>query len=410
MTKSTRRQLPSYRLHRPSGQAVVTLNGRDHYLGPHGSPESRAEYDRLLVLYLAHGRELPASEARAFSRRHERDEPESLTIAELIHRFLEHCDSEYRRADGSASREIRNVELAARPLFESFPDLPALEFGPKALRAYMELLVDRGLTRNTVNQRAGIVRRMFKWAVAQELLPGNAYEALRAVDGLKRGRSRAHDCEPVRPVPVSDVEATLPHLSGPVAAMVELQLRTGMRPGEIVQMRPCDLDRPRNADGVWEYRPAQHKNDWRGHERVVPLGPECQRILAPFLHERPDASPCFDPRERFARPSQAAHEAGTLPRLTRAPRHPGRQQKTARKVNDHYTTVTYAQAIRRACAKAGVTPWTPGRLRHTAAVRIREEMGLEAAQALLGHTLVETTQIYADTRSRKAREVAQRLG
>ena len=25
---------PSYRLHKPSGQAVVTLDGRDHYLGP----------------------------------------------------------------------------------------------------------------------------------------------------------------------------------------------------------------------------------------------------------------------------------------------------------------------------------------------------------------------------------------
>ena len=39
-TKST----PSYRLHRPTNKAVVTLNGRDFYLGPYGSPESRAEY------------------------------------------------------------------------------------------------------------------------------------------------------------------------------------------------------------------------------------------------------------------------------------------------------------------------------------------------------------------------------
>jgi len=39
---------PSYRLHRPSGQAVVTLDGRDHYLGKHGSRGSRAEYDRLV--------------------------------------------------------------------------------------------------------------------------------------------------------------------------------------------------------------------------------------------------------------------------------------------------------------------------------------------------------------------------
>ena len=48
MPRSTR-SIPKYRLHKASGQAVVTLRGKDYYLGPHGSPESRAEYDRLIV-------------------------------------------------------------------------------------------------------------------------------------------------------------------------------------------------------------------------------------------------------------------------------------------------------------------------------------------------------------------------
>jgi hypothetical protein len=39
--------IPSYRLHRASGQAVVTLNGVDHYLGLHGTETSRREYDRV---------------------------------------------------------------------------------------------------------------------------------------------------------------------------------------------------------------------------------------------------------------------------------------------------------------------------------------------------------------------------
>lgn len=47
MPKLTRK-LPSYRLHRVSGHAVVTLNGRDHYLGPRGSPESVEAYKRLI--------------------------------------------------------------------------------------------------------------------------------------------------------------------------------------------------------------------------------------------------------------------------------------------------------------------------------------------------------------------------
>ena len=39
------RKLPSYRLHKPSGRAVVTLNDRDHYLGPYSSPESWESID-----------------------------------------------------------------------------------------------------------------------------------------------------------------------------------------------------------------------------------------------------------------------------------------------------------------------------------------------------------------------------
>lgn len=31
----------SYRLHRPSGRAVVTINGRDIYLGSHGCRDSK---------------------------------------------------------------------------------------------------------------------------------------------------------------------------------------------------------------------------------------------------------------------------------------------------------------------------------------------------------------------------------
>ena len=37
------RTLPGYRKHKASGQAVVTLNGRDHYLGPHGTKASKRE-------------------------------------------------------------------------------------------------------------------------------------------------------------------------------------------------------------------------------------------------------------------------------------------------------------------------------------------------------------------------------
>jgi hypothetical protein len=46
-----------------SGQAVVTLDGRDFYLGPSGSVASRAEYDRLIGEWMANGRAPPPAGA-----------------------------------------------------------------------------------------------------------------------------------------------------------------------------------------------------------------------------------------------------------------------------------------------------------------------------------------------------------
>src|SRR5262249_20655087 len=55
--------VPSYRLHKQSGQAIVTLtdglgNRRDVLLGKHGTPESRLEYSRVIAEWEASGRRL----------------------------------------------------------------------------------------------------------------------------------------------------------------------------------------------------------------------------------------------------------------------------------------------------------------------------------------------------------------
>jgi hypothetical protein len=62
---------------------------------------------------------------------------------------------------------------------------------------------------------------MFRWAVAHELVPVTVYQALQAVEGLSKGRSAAKEPDPILPVPIDDVRAVLPHVSRPVAAMIE---------------------------------------------------------------------------------------------------------------------------------------------------------------------------------------------
>ena len=75
-----------------------------------------------------------------------------------------------------------------------------------------------------------------------------------------------------------------------------------------------------------------------------------------------------------------------------------------------YTRVTYRQAVVRACRKAGVEPWSPLRLRHTAATLIRARYGLETAQVVLGHAKADTTELYAERDRGRARDLMAEIG
>ena len=184
--------------------------------------------------------------------------------------------------------------------------------------------------------------------------------------------------------------------------MVELQRLTGMRPGEVTAMRAGDVD----ASGdVWVYRPAGHKTAHRGRERSIFLGPLAQAVLRPWLRLELTAY-LFSPREavaeRLARrpPGRGAADPSSPLPLRSPGRPPGIR----------YTSRTYHQAIQYGCARAGVSPWHPHQLRHSAATWLRKEFGLDAARVILGHASASTAEIYAELDRGKARAVMERVG
>ncbi len=59
---------PSCRLHKVSGQAVVTSCGRDKYLGRHGTPESLARYRKVVAEWAAQSSTASADECHAMAR------------------------------------------------------------------------------------------------------------------------------------------------------------------------------------------------------------------------------------------------------------------------------------------------------------------------------------------------------
>ncbi|MBI3817219.1 MAG: site-specific integrase [Planctomycetes bacterium] len=400
MPTPSRTSIPKLGLHRATGQAIVRLNGKDHYLGDYAKEESRARYERLVAEWLNNGRRLPQAEPTG-----------DFTVADVVKGFLAWIDNEYRLPDGSVSREVLNVRLAMRGVYKLFRDLPAEEFGPKSLLLYRDAQVAAGLTRKLINKRVGMVRRAFRWATREERVPASTYHALTAVEGLKMGRTTAIESPGVKPVPELDINKTIPQLSPTVRAMVELQLLTGMRPAEVTTIRPCDIERGGN---VWIYRPSNHKNAWRGHAREIAIGPKAQEILTPFLL-RSAEDYCFSPDETMEGRKRELREKRKKEGTPLWPSHL-RTLENKRRENpiwapgDCYSTWSYGRAIARACKRVTVTQWSPGRLRHNAATRFRKEFGLEVAGAILGHRILETTQIYAEVNRARALDVAAKVG
>jgi hypothetical protein len=98
-----RDRVPKYRLHRATGQAVVSLSGKDYYLGLWKSKASRIEYDRLIAEWLAGGRQW--------------------------------AEKHYRKADGTPTGKAENIKPIARRLRELYGSLAVDDFGPLQLKA-----------------------------------------------------------------------------------------------------------------------------------------------------------------------------------------------------------------------------------------------------------------------------------
>jgi len=160
---------------------------------------------------------------------------------------------------------------------------------------------------------------MFRWAASQELIPASVHQTLETVEALKRGRTKAREGKKVLPVPMERIDAVRPFVNRQVAAVIDLQLLTGARPGELLSMRPSDIERcPSENDEppVWLFRPREHKNQFRAMDRTIVLGPRAQAVLEPFLDGRDSEAFVFSPAEaeaerRPARPGRRRSRAAT---------------------------------------------------------------------------------------------------
>lgn len=370
-TPARKVKVPKYCHHKATGQAYVHLDGADHYLGKHGTPESFQKYATLIGEHsvgaiITHGQHATPTTGT--------------TVAEVAAAYLKHAIRYYVK-NGKVSSEVCCIKSAIRHLVALYADLPANDFGPIALKAVRQRMVDvkeksvRGKavpiqwTRRFINMSVGRIRRMFKWAVENELVEPTVLTKLQAVAPLLAGRTEAREHEPRHPIDLNVIEKVKALVPARTKDLIDLWLIMGARPGELVQLTGEMIDRTKYATkGVWVAELKDHKTAHRGKQRVLIFNLRCQEILLRYMNA--------DPTKRLFAVNRASVSDG----------------------------------IKKACRELKIPVFTAHWLRHTYATRARAEGGLDVAQVTLGHANASMTELYASLDLNKAIEFARDAG
>ena len=398
-------KVPKYLKHKEV-YARVILNGREIHLGVYGSPESVAAYERTIAEWIQVGKKTPRPKRLATAKK-ERDAlglEGVLTVTELAVKYFEFAQTYYLK-NGEPTTEVEGIRYALKMLRKYYGESPIDEFGPTALKTIRSEFIRMEWARSTINKQISRIMRMFRWGVSESLVKTDTLIGLQSVPGLKAGRSQAREPEQIRPVSESDVESVRPFVSPVVMAMIDIQRLTGMRPTEVCKLRTSDIIQ---TDAIWEYRPPQHKTIHHGKKRFVFFGPLAQSVLKPWLRpQQPDAY-LFSPELADSiRKAKARANRKTKVQPTQVDR---AKAKPLKKPGVVYNTRSYNHAISYASERAGTGHWHPNQLRHLAATNIRREFGIETARAVLGHSTVSMTEVYAEMDATKARDAMAKSG
>lgn len=359
--------IPPYRHHKSTGRAVVYIGRKTVSLGPYDSPESRQQYAEIVSKITA-GETVEGLSSKPAPR------PASKTVAGLCLRFIAEELPKYSDAEQHCFRGAMKI------LGQLFGETPANDFGPIRLRAVRKSMVDgdpnvvtpdgkpkprKPWSRSFINKQVKRLKYLFRWGVSWELAPAAVAEALGTVKSLTAGETDAREGTPRRAVPDKDLAAVRAVLCQKHQDLFDLLLLTGARPGEIVGLTTGVIDR---SGEVWRVDLAQHKTAHKGKSRTLFFNATAQAILLRYLKADPDAS---------------------LFQIQRK---------------------TLGTAIKDACTKVGVPPFTSHWLRHTVATKLADDVGTEAAQRLLGHAGKAMTEHYSRKAEKVAIDAAKRLG
>jgi integrase len=311
------------------------------------------------------------------------DAPSS--VARLILAYLEYAAIHFRK-HGRPTSEVYAIRAAVGTVNSLYGATPAAEFTPTRLLAIQAAWVREGKSIKTCNEYMRRIVKCWSWGVSRMYVSAAVADALKHVPGLVPGRTTAPARVPVRAASEDSLVAVLdrlheePRRRAVLAAIVSLLRTTGMRPGEVLELRAEDVDRSREP---WEYRPASGGKTYHlDKARCVWIGPRGRELLAPWLDKAEAGQPVF-----------------------RLPRRRGAGLAVVR-------IEFLRQRLAAACAALGLEVITPHQIRHTFATSVQRQYEDDAAvAAAIGNSPEVARRVYVDDPGEAVgRRIAEEMG
>ncbi|MCT1683558.1 tyrosine recombinase XerC [Corynebacterium appendicis] len=265
------------------------------------------------------------------------------------------------------------------------------DFTLPTLRAWLADSLRSGLARSTMARRTASARAFSTWAYERGYLDSDVAARLATP---QVNRHLPDVVTPARAGQLVEAEINADAASPEAArdrAMLELLYATGMRVAELTGLDVADIDASRRLALV----------TGKGNkQRVVPFGESAAAALDAWLSRRPEllASRSSTASSSDSASSSAASEAsastadsGALFLGSRGGRIDQRQVR---------------RVVERAAQRTGDSELSPHALRHSAATHMLEGgADLRVVQELLGHSSLQTTQIYTHVSAQRLKSV-----
>lgn len=326
------------------GYWYIRIGGRDHYLG-----KDRWKADQLAGELIA-----------------EKMKDSPLLLSAAIQYWLNIVKSSvspvtyesYRFLAKSVLRHVKGMEV------RQFTKL----YYSDLLRRFAEA----GKSRGTIKAYRHVILEALRYAEIRDLIPNGTYAAFQIIP-LPRN---AKQPKRITPTCAEELDQIRESVGETVYDILRLEVLTGMRPGELLRLRPCDI--VKMPSGVWQYVIYRHKTSGRTAAPLVKyIGPKAQEIMERYISEAKPDEPLF--KRRNGRP----HTTHSV------------QQR-----------ISYLKRTRPGFPQS----FHQYKCRHAAGTEARKLQGLEGAQAFLGHANRATSEIYAEVNQDLAIALALEIG